>query len=118
MYPVLSESSELIDKMSSESENKHTEPPPSYPRPSEPSALAHGIVKSLSSQVISWVMEEISSKDVVNAKLKDGFVLPVLKIVQQQLTPYAIITMIVAFMLIILVLINLVITLLIYFRRS
>lgn len=89
-----------------------------YPSPKEPSALAHGIVKSLSSQIIGWVMEEISSKDIVNAKLKDGFVLPVLKIVQQQLTPYAIITMIVAFMLIILVLINLVITLLIYFKRS
>jgi hypothetical protein len=76
------------------------------------------VFKGVTSQIMKWVVDEVSNKEIVNAKVKENLVIPILRIIQDQITPYAILTIIFAVFLFILAITNLMFIMLLYFRRS
>ena len=85
---------------------------------SPPPPLLGGVMKNVTGQILNWIVEEVAKKDVVNAKLKDNFVLPIFRIIQDQMMPYALFIMIFAVFLFILSITNLMFSMMVYFRRS
>lgn len=77
----------------------------------------NGVVKSITTQLINWMIDEITNQDEMNSKLKSNLVLPILRIVQDQITPYAIFVLIFAIMLLIISVANLTFNIIYYFRR-